>query len=95
VRLQKALRRRLAKADRPLPGRVLPVDLVTRRALTRAVTEALHLGHNYIGTEHLLLGLSCGDHHGVRVVLSEQGVTTDVLRASVVDLVNEYLQRHS
>ncbi len=29
----------------------------TKKALELSLREALHLNHNYIGTEHLLLGL--------------------------------------
>ncbi|MCC5577663.1 ATP-dependent Clp protease ATP-binding subunit [Microtetraspora sp. AC03309] len=35
----------------------VPYDSQTRKALELAFREALRLGHNYIGTEHILLGL--------------------------------------
>ena len=45
-----------------------------RRVLTLAQEEALRLNHNYIGTEHLLLGL-VREENGVAVkVLRELGV---------------------
>ncbi|MFQ5612232.1 MAG: Clp protease N-terminal domain-containing protein [Anaerolineae bacterium] len=41
-----------------------------KRVLEAALAEARHLGHNHIGTEHLLFGL----------VREEEGPATDVLR---------------
>ena len=53
-----------------------------RRVLTLAQEEALRLNHNYIGTEHLLLGL-VREENGVAVkVLRELGVEpSQVIRA--------------
>jgi len=45
-----------------------------RRVVALAQAEAGRLEHNYIGTEHLLLGLA-GEHQGVATkVLSSLGV---------------------
>ena len=45
---------------------------------TAAIASAVQLGHNYVGTEHLLLGLSSGD--GVAAaVLQEHGLTDKML----------------
>jgi hypothetical protein len=43
-------------AAREVPG-VIPYDLEARKVLELTFREALRLGHNYIGTEHLLLAL--------------------------------------
>jgi ATP-dependent Clp protease ATP-binding subunit ClpA len=42
--------------DELAPGHV-PFDSQAKKALELALREALALGHNYIGTEHILLGL--------------------------------------
>ena len=53
-----------------LPTRVddvpemVPYDLESRKVLELTFREALRLGHNYIGTEHLLLALLEVDDHG-------------------------------
>jgi hypothetical protein len=36
---------------------VIPYDLASRKALELTFREALRMGHNYVGTEHLLLAL--------------------------------------
>ena len=46
----------LPPAAPELPDR-LPFSAASKKALELAVREALRLGHNYIGTEHLLLAL--------------------------------------
>src|SRR2546426_1392384 len=50
-----------------------------RRVLTLAQEEALRFNHNYIGTEHLLLGL----------VLESLGVSLDKVRAEVTRILSQ------
>jgi ATP-dependent Clp protease ATP-binding subunit ClpA len=58
-----------------------------RQVVVRAQREARDLGHNYVGTEHLLLGL-LGDGGGVAAsVLAGAGVTAEAVRAHVVRIV--------
>lgn len=52
-----------------------------------APTAAAALGHNYVGTEHLLLAL-CGHPDG-RAVLGTSGVTGDTARARVLELLTK------
>lgn len=53
--------------------------------LTRAGDEADSLGHNYVGTEHLLLGLAGGPRRDpVVTALATMGARKQVLRVSVV-----------
>jgi hypothetical protein len=55
-----------------------------KKVLELALREALSLGHNYIGTEHLLLGLVReGEGVGMRILL-DLGVTQDEIRNDVV-----------
>ncbi|GAA1848291.1 hypothetical protein GCM10009836_29970 [Pseudonocardia ailaonensis] len=53
-------------------------------ALERSTTEALRLEHNYIGCEHLLLGLATGPQDDAVVrALTSTGLTADRLRLAV------------
>jgi len=54
-----------------------------RRVLTLAQEEAQHLNHNYIGTEHLLLGLVREEEGVAAKVLANLGVGLKKVRASV------------
>ncbi|MBL1085652.1 ATP-dependent Clp protease ATP-binding subunit [Streptomyces actinomycinicus] len=69
--------RRAATAALPPPAADVP-DLVpygpeAKKALELTFREALRLGHDYIGTEHLLLALL--EHENGRGVLSGLGIT--------------------
>jgi Ca2+:H+ antiporter len=51
-----------------------------RDALEAARAEAARLGHDRLGTEHLLLGLLRQAHPAVLAVLTERGLSADVVR---------------
>ena len=55
----------------------------SKKALELSLREAVSLGHDYIGTEHLLLGLVRQDDTTVRAAMRAAGVRTEELRASV------------
>jgi Clp amino terminal domain, pathogenicity island component len=60
-------------------------------AFSGALSSALQMNHNYIGTEHLLLGLVQGD--GVAaVVLRDSGLTQDVLVRDVTNRLARYVE---
>jgi hypothetical protein len=47
----------LAPASGQAPSALIPYDAQAKEALELTFQEALRLGHNYVGTEHLLLAL--------------------------------------
>ena len=58
-----------------------------RRVIVGAQEEARLLGHDYIGTEHILLGLLWVGDGPAYAALTAEGVTLDGTRAQVVDIV--------
>jgi ATP-dependent Clp protease ATP-binding subunit ClpC len=54
-----------------------------RRALTHAQEEAQRFGHNYIDTEHILLGLIAEEESVASKVLGNLGVLPNKIRAAV------------
>jgi hypothetical protein len=60
------------------PGRWAPA---AQRALDHASAEARELGHNYVGTEHVLLGLVAAEGGLAAHVLDELGVTRERILA--------------
>lgn len=56
-----------------------------RRVLVLAQEESRLLGHNYIGTEHLLLGLIQEGHGVAAKALTALGVSPDAVREKVVE----------
>ena len=59
-----------------------------RSVLEQAVEEARRLGHHYIGTEHILLGLVRGEGPAMDV-LRKLGVTPDQIRRQTRRVLNE------
>jgi hypothetical protein len=62
-----------------------PFTPLAAQVLGGALTEAISMGHNYIGTEHLLLGLF-GQPEGLAAqILARHGATHDAVKAKVVE----------
>lgn len=71
------------------PGRGrLPFTRDAKQALEGALTQALERGHNWIGTEHILLALLAAGGRPVEL-LEKLGATADALRADVERLLAE------
>lgn len=66
-----------------------------KRVLERSLREALSLGHNHIGTEHVLLALAEDRESVATRVLLELGVDTEEIRARVDELVGGDVRRRS
>ena len=86
------IRQRLERRVRPgdLPAQS-PIGLGpgARHAIERAVAEANRFHHQYIGTEHLLLGLLSAGEGLAYVTLDGLGVSLDRARRQVIKLINE------
>lgn len=66
-----------------------------KRVRDLVVQESLRLGHNYVGTEHLLLGLlEAQDEPGARI-LAELGVTKADAEARIMAALAELKRRSS
>jgi ATP-dependent Clp protease ATP-binding subunit ClpA len=77
----------VASMGPPAPGVLdphLPFTPVAKRALEAATKEALTLGHNYIGTEHLLLALLATEEGLASQVLRRMGLELRTTRRAVV-----------
>jgi ATP-dependent Clp protease ATP-binding subunit ClpA len=69
-----------------MPGHI-PFTPRAKKILELALREALQLQHNYIGTEHILLGLVReGDGVGAQIIKAH-GADLDALRAAVIELL--------
>src|SRR4028118_670092 len=68
-------------------GAQAPFTPRSKKVLELALREALQLGHNYIGTEHILLGLVRESEGVAARVLSNLGVDPDKVRREVVRML--------
>ena len=67
----------------------IPFSGETKRLLQFAAEEADRLLHNYIGTEHLLLGILREEHSIAASILMEKGMRLNSVREHIVALLNE------
>jgi hypothetical protein len=75
----------IGSGDRPTAGEV-GLTPAAKRVIELAIDEARSLGHRYIGTEHILLGLLREGENVGGAVLESLGVTLAVARREVVRL---------
>ncbi|MEE2793167.1 MAG: ATP-dependent Clp protease ATP-binding subunit [Acidobacteriota bacterium] len=67
----------------------IPFSAETKRVLHSAAEEADRLLHDYVGTEHLLLGLLGEQRCVAASILVEKGMRLSTVREDIVQLVNE------
>ncbi|MDT0439747.1 MULTISPECIES: Clp protease N-terminal domain-containing protein [Streptomyces] len=69
---------------------LIPYSSDAKKALELTFREALRMGHNYVGTEHVLLALLEFEHG--QGVLADLGVTKEPVESRIVDLLAAYLK---
>jgi ATP-dependent Clp protease ATP-binding subunit ClpA len=71
------------------PGEQIPFTPRAKKVLELSLREAIQLGHNYIGTEHILLGLLREGEGVACQVLVKLGADLPKTRARVLQLMHE------
>src|SRR5450759_1437459 len=87
----------IGRGDRPVVGEV-GLTPRAKRVIELAIDEARRLGHNYIGTEHLLLGLVREGEGIAAGVLESLGVSLEKVRNQIIHVLNQsqpYSQQES
>ena len=72
------------------PSGHIPFTPRAKKVLELSLREALQLGHNYIGTEHILLGLIREGEGVAAQVLVKLGADLNKVRQQVIQLLNGY-----
>ncbi len=72
------------------PSGHIPFTPRAKKVLELSLREALQLGHSYIGTEHLLLGLIREGEGVAAQVLTKLGADTNKVRQQVIQLLSGY-----
>jgi hypothetical protein len=67
----------------------IPFSEPAKRVLQFAAEESDRLLHNYIGTEHLLLGILREERSAAAALLIDKGMRVDAVRMEIVRLLNE------
>jgi ATP-dependent Clp protease ATP-binding subunit ClpC len=79
---------RIVGQGESVPTAQIPFTVRAKEALEHALREALSLGHSYVGTEHVLLGL-VSQNDGVAVeVLLDAGADAEKIRSEVIRMLS-------
>jgi Clp amino terminal domain, pathogenicity island component len=80
----------LIKRTSASEGGRLPFTPRAKSVLSESAAVALDLGHNYIGTEHLLLGMFADENSVAAKVLQQLGTSQRVLQDRTVEMLAGY-----
>jgi ATP-dependent Clp protease ATP-binding subunit ClpC len=75
------------------PSGHIPFTPRAKKVLELSLREALQLGHNYIGTEHILLGLIREGEGVAAQVLVTLGADLNRVRLQVIELLHRYQRK--
>jgi ATP-dependent Clp protease ATP-binding subunit ClpA len=80
----------IGRGSLPSSGHI-PYSPRNRKVLELALREALQLGHNFIGTEHLLLGLTrdVTAGHTAAALMERAGSNASVVRAATLTKIHQ------
>jgi ATP-dependent Clp protease ATP-binding subunit ClpC len=78
---------------RSAPTSHIPFTPRAKKVLEFSLREALQLGHNYIGTEHILLGLIREGEGVAAQVLQKLGADLNRVRQKVLQVLEGYAER--
>jgi len=85
------IRSGIEKIVKPGPSTVLSADIPftpkAKKAIELSGEEARALGHNYIGTEHILLGLIKEGEGIASQILMDMGLDLDKVREEIIELL--------
>jgi ATP-dependent Clp protease ATP-binding subunit ClpC len=88
AKIRSAVEFTMGRGEKPSGGEI-GLTPRAKRVIELAIDEARHLGHSYIGTEHLLLGL-LREGGGVAVsILDSFGINVEQVRAEVIKVLTQ------
>ncbi|MBM3709947.1 MAG: ATP-dependent Clp protease ATP-binding subunit, partial [Actinobacteria bacterium] len=68
----------------------IPFTPRAKKVLELSLREALQMGHNYIGTEHILLGLLREGEGVAARVLNSFGINLEIIKEKIRETLNKY-----
>ena len=84
--MRQAVRDTIGRGAQPPESGHIPFTPQAKKVLELSLRESMHLGHDYIGTEHILLAL-IREGGGAAQLLAGAGVDLDRARQQVVELL--------
>lgn len=89
---EEVVRRRISATDDGESPDLIPFSPAAKKTVEMVLREALRLGHNYVGTEHILLGILAEGTGPGAVILHERGVDHAMIDAAVREVLSAYSQ---
>jgi ATP-dependent Clp protease ATP-binding subunit ClpC len=74
--------------DELVPAGQMPLTPRVKKVLELSLREAMSLGHDYIGTEHILLGLVRENEGPVAVIMLEFGANAAKVRNEIIRMLS-------
>jgi ATP-dependent Clp protease ATP-binding subunit ClpC len=88
ARVRKAVEYIVGRSERTV-SRERELTAQAKKALEHAVDAARKMGHSYIGTEHLLLGMLRGRDNVANSILENVGASPDRVRSRLTQMLHE------
>ena len=85
--ITQVIRRVMSDGAEPVSIDKIRLSPIAKRVIEHAREEARNLNHNYVGTEHLLLGLLAERECMAAEVLGNLGVNSEQVREAVLELL--------
>jgi biotin operon repressor len=82
--ISKEIETRIGRGPTPVTGQQ-PFTPRAKKVLDEAINTAVELGHNYIGTEHLLMALFRGQDGLAKQVLEQHNASEAAVRTAVIE----------
>ena len=82
----------VGRGQQPTRGHI-PFTPQAKKVLELALRESVQLGHDYIGTEHILLGIVREGEGPAAQVLQQRGIELNAVRQEVIRLLHGYQGR--
>ena len=80
----------IGRGEDEAPAGHIPFTPRAKKVLELSLREALQLGHNHIGTEHILLGIIReGDGVAARILAKHKGITLEEVRTRIAAELRE------
>jgi ATP-dependent Clp protease ATP-binding subunit ClpC len=87
--LQQQVKEKVGRGEHAPSGHI-PFTPSAKKVLELALSESKALGHHYVGTEHILLGLVREGNGVAAQVLLKPGVDVNLVRQQVISLLRDY-----
>ncbi len=91
-KMRSALESAMGRSEKPSSGEI-GLTPAAKKVIELAIDEARHLGHNYIGTEHLLLGVLRGATGAAAEVLASFGITLERARTEITHILSQSIPK--